>query len=275
MTVSEFLELLNNFSDRFDWTLTAETREYAERRAKARFHLRGSLKSCPSEILDPLQALAFARTGDLPNTWAEAGIVLGMNLRGAAAIAAATCDRTWIREEGQRIPATELLEIRRRLLAAVGLISPGQGAEGRPAAAGDGRAAGMSIAEFLRLLVNARDRFDWTLTADTGHFPERRATPRFHLEAIWKSKPGSRLDPVRAVAYAETGELADTWLDAAVLLLGMNTEDAHVVIAAAGDRTWVGPEGRRALSPQRQQLRTQLLEAVGLMAPAEEEAVGQ
>lgn len=273
MTVPEFLDIFEELSGRFDWTLTADTGRYAERRTNARFHLRGSPKSYPSETLDPLQAVAFARTGDLPDTWAEAGIHLEMKLPDASAIAAAASDRTWTREEGRRVPAPELLEIRQRLLAAVGLIPRSRGQAGsEPTAAEE---AGISTAEFLRLLVSVRDRFDWTLTADTGHFLERRATPRFRLEAISKSMPDYRLDPVRALAYAQTGELADTWLDAAVLLLGMATADAQEVVAAAGDRTWVGPEGERAPSPQRLRLRELLLQAVGVILPvAGEEVIG-
>lgn len=273
MTVSEFLDLLSNFSDRFDWTLTADTGRYAERRAKARFHLRGSPKSCPAEILDPLQALAFARTGSLADTWAEAAMLLDMNLEDGTALAAAASDRTWTREEGRRVPAAELLDIRQRLMAAVGLIPAGQGQPGGPPAAGSMPEADMSTADFFRQLVDVRDRFDWTLAADTGYFPERRATPRFQLEAVSRN-PTCRLDPIRALAYARTGEITDTWAEAAEQL-GMAASDAGELAAAAVDRTWVNTGGGRLPSPLRQRLRQQLLEAVGLMAPvAGEESVG-
>lgn len=124
--------------------------------------------------------------------------------------------------------------------------------------------------EFLRQIVAVRDRFDWVLTADTGSFAERRVIPRFHLEAIPKSRPDYRLDPVRALAYAQTGQVADSWGEAAQLL-GMALPDANAIAAAAGDRTWSGAAGERVPSPQRHQLRELLLEAVGLMRLVPEE----
>lgn len=128
MTTPEFLDLLENLSHRFDWTLTADTGLETDRRREARFHLRASPKSVPSATLDPLRAVAFARTGNIPDTWAEAAMHLGMKLPDAASIAAAAGDRTWTGEAGKRVPARELLDMRHCLLVAVGLISSGKDA---------------------------------------------------------------------------------------------------------------------------------------------------
>jgi hypothetical protein len=129
MTTPEFLDLLADLSGRFDWTLMADTGLATdERRREARFHLRASPKSVPSATLDPLRAMAFARTGNIPDTWAEAAMVLEMTFPDATAIAAAASDRTWVGETGERVPARELMAIRQRLLVAVGIISSGRDA---------------------------------------------------------------------------------------------------------------------------------------------------
>lgn len=124
----------------------------------------------------------------------------------------------------------------------------------------------MTTSEFLRLIENVCDQFDWTLSADTGHHAERRAKPRFHMQAFPKSKPGTILDPIRAAAYARTGNVTDTWIEAAVVL-DIGLSDANALAAASSDRTWSGTEGERLPSAHRQQIRRRLLEAVGLIAP--------
>lgn len=127
----------------------------------------------------------------------------------------------------------------------------------------------MKTQEFLRQIADVSDRFDWSLTADTGHFPERRATPRFHLEAVSRSQPPYRLDPVRALAYSRTGEVSDNW-ETAAQTLGMNLSDASAIVAAANDRTWAGAEGQRQPEMALLGLRRSLLEAVGIVVSENE-----
>lgn len=123
----------------------------------------------------------------------------------------------------------------------------------------------MTTTEFLRQLVSVRHQFDWTLTADTGHQAERRSTPRFHLQADPKARPGMTMDPIRAVVCARSGIVPDTWTEAAIVL-GVTPSDANALAAAASDRTWTGAEGERAPSDELLELREQLLEAVGLVS---------
>lgn len=125
MTTPEFLDLLAEIRDQFDWTLSADTGHRDERRTRSRFHLRATHGSLASVTLGPLRAVAFTRTGNLPDTWTEAAVVLGIKIPEAAAIAAAANDRTWVGKDGQRVPGTELLDLRQCLLAAVGMISSG------------------------------------------------------------------------------------------------------------------------------------------------------
>lgn len=126
----------------------------------------------------------------------------------------------------------------------------------------------MTTPEFLRFLERISKQFDWTLAADTGRHADRRARPRFHLQAIATGRPAVTLDPIRAVAYARTGRVPDTWTEAAAVI-GMDTSDAISLAAAANDRTWTGPEGERAPAVHRLQIRRRLLEAVGVLAPEE------
>lgn len=126
----------------------------------------------------------------------------------------------------------------------------------------------MTTPEFLRFLERVSTQFDWTLAADTGRHAERRARPRFRLQAIPADTQARILDPIRAVAYARTGNIPDTWAEAAAIL-GMEMSDAISLAAAANDRTWSGPEGDRAPAVHRLQIRRRLLEAVGVLAPDE------
>jgi hypothetical protein len=126
----------------------------------------------------------------------------------------------------------------------------------------------MTTPEFLRFLGRVSTRFDWILTADTGRHAERRARPRFRLQAVPADTPTRKLDPIRAVAYARTGNIPDTWTEAAAVI-GMEMSDAIAVAAAANDRTWTGGEGDRTPAVHRQQIRRRLLEAVGVLAPDE------
>lgn len=134
MTTPEFLDLLAEISDQFDWTLTADTGRREDRRARARFHLRATHGSLPSVALGPLRVVAFARTGNLPDTWTDAAMALGMKVPEAAAIAAAANDRTWTGKEGRRVPGPELLDLRHCLMAAIGMVSLGKDAVERSTA---------------------------------------------------------------------------------------------------------------------------------------------
>lgn len=127
----------------------------------------------------------------------------------------------------------------------------------------------MTTLEFLRLIENIREQFDWNLTADTGHHAERRSRPRFHLQAEPAKGPELILDPIRAAAYARTGNITDTWAEAAGVL-GLELSDATALAAAASDRTWAGAGMLRAPAAHRQQIRRRLLEAVGLIAASQE-----
>jgi hypothetical protein len=124
LTTLEFLKLLEQVRDQFDWTLTADTGPYAERRARSRFHLQASPTTGPSLSLSPIQAVYYARTGEIfgPARWPDAAEALGMDLSDAAAVVAAAGDRTWTGGDGQRNPEAGLLGIRRRLLETVGLV---------------------------------------------------------------------------------------------------------------------------------------------------------
>jgi len=127
----------------------------------------------------------------------------------------------------------------------------------------------MTTPEFLRLLANIRDQFDWSLTADTGQHAERRKNPRFHLNGTPTSHPALSLGPLQALCFVRTGEvlplesLADT-----SSVLDMDPEEVHAIAAAADDRTWAGPAGQRTPVQHLLNIRRQLLEAVGIIPVA-------
>lgn len=123
----------------------------------------------------------------------------------------------------------------------------------------------MTTEEFLRLIRNEREQFDWMLTADTGHHAERRAKPRFQLQALAKAMPDVPLDPIRAAVYARSGAVADTWIEAAEAL-ELDPGDAGALAGAANDRTWTDRGGRRMPVVELMVIRQRLLEAVGLAA---------
>ena len=123
MTTPEFLSLLANIRDQFNWTLTADIGDDSERRTRPRLHLRGTPSAEPTTVLCPLQALCYVRTGQLiaDEAWPDAAVLLDMNLEEAHALDAAASDRTWSESEGQRTPVQHLMGIRRGLLEATGL----------------------------------------------------------------------------------------------------------------------------------------------------------
>lgn len=148
MTTPEFLRFLERVSTQFDWTLAADTGRHAERRARPRFRLQAIPADMPARVLDPIRAAAYARTGNVPDTWAEAAAILGMELSDAISLAAAANDRTWSGREGDRTPAVHRLQIRRRLLEAVGVLAPDETGETIPVRPGGG--SGDSEGELLR-----------------------------------------------------------------------------------------------------------------------------
>lgn len=122
----------------------------------------------------------------------------------------------------------------------------------------------MTTTEFLRLLANVSDHFKWTLVPDQGPANgDRRSRPRLHVMAEIHSRPSSQLDPIRAAAYARTGQITDTWVESASLL-GMELREAAALVAAASDRTWTGPPGDRQPIFYLMGIRSSLLDAIGL-----------
>lgn len=122
----------------------------------------------------------------------------------------------------------------------------------------------MTTTEFLRLLANVSDHFEWMLVPDGD--PEKgdpRDRPRLHVMAEIRNRPSSLIDPIRAAAYARTGEITDTWVESAALL-GMELREAAALIAAASDRTSTGPPGDRQPVFYLMGIRSSLLDAVGL-----------
>lgn len=124
MTLDEFLLALGGVHDQFGWCLVPDVHPDAERRAQPRKHLRGIARSQGQEtVFDPIGAVCYARTGTvyLPHDWPDAGEALKMAPRDAAVVVAASSDRTWTGPEGQRESVPTLLDVRVRMIAAVGL----------------------------------------------------------------------------------------------------------------------------------------------------------
>ena len=122
----------------------------------------------------------------------------------------------------------------------------------------------MTTPEFLRLLENVLDQFDWTLTADLGHDPERRKKTRFQIRGVPLTEPYLPLGPVDALYYARFGEIPDNWTDAAARL-GMGMEDAFDIAAASNEGDWSETSGHREPPQHLAGLRRTILEAVGLI----------
>jgi hypothetical protein len=122
----------------------------------------------------------------------------------------------------------------------------------------------MTTTEFLRLLANVSDHFRWTLVPDQDPANgDRRSRPRFHVMAVIRNRPSYQLDPIRAAAYARTGQITDTWVESAALL-GIELKEAAALVAAASDRTWTGPPGGRQPITYLMGIRSSLLDAIGL-----------
>jgi len=124
----------------------------------------------------------------------------------------------------------------------------------------------LTTLEFLRILECNRDHFDWTLQPDDSPHTERRAKPRFHIQARLRDAPRSRFGPLQAVCYLRTGAIVgnDGWIQAAGAI-EMDLPEAATLVAAADDRTWAGPKGKRVPVEHLVAMRRRLLEAVGLI----------
>jgi hypothetical protein len=95
-----------------------------ERRTRSRLHLRAFSRSGSVQtVFDPIGAVCHARTGEIyePGSWADAGELLGMVPTDAAAVIAASNDRTWTGPDGGREPAPTLRAMRIRMMEAAGL----------------------------------------------------------------------------------------------------------------------------------------------------------
>lgn len=123
MTTAEFLDLLEEIRDQYDWTLTPDTAKHSERRAKPRLVLLARRKDMPEVRMGPLQAACLSRTGrPLSIDSVLVAGVLGMDRREVRAIMAAASDNTWEGEEGKRTPVEYLSTLRRKMLQAVGMV---------------------------------------------------------------------------------------------------------------------------------------------------------
>lgn len=122
----------------------------------------------------------------------------------------------------------------------------------------------MTTPEFLHLLEEIRDQYDWTLTPDTAQYSERRAQPRLVLLATRKDMPEVRIGPLQAVCLSRTGKplSVDSVADAAEVLR-MDRREVRAIMAAASDNTWEGKEGERTPVAYLDTLRRELLQAVG------------
>jgi hypothetical protein len=132
MTTSEFLLLLDNIHDQFDWTLAADTGRHAERRSQPRFHIRGTTREGDASMsLDPLRAVCYVQTGTIFDygAWSDVADALGLELSAASELVAAANDRTWGGRGSQRAPVDHLLSVRQKLLEAVGLTREAAPAE--------------------------------------------------------------------------------------------------------------------------------------------------
>lgn len=124
MTTHEFLRLLEVIRDQFDWMLEPDSETNPDRRKTPRLHIRGIPKNATGvPALDPLRAACYARTGKVfaRGAWSDIADALGMEMPAAAALLAASNDRTWTGSGAQRVPAEHLLWTRRRMLELVGL----------------------------------------------------------------------------------------------------------------------------------------------------------
>jgi hypothetical protein len=125
MTTQEFLAELESVSRQFDWTLRPDRPQGQDRRSRPRLHLRALIPGSPAPILEPLGAVCYARTGKAfeGTSWPEAARELGLNPADAARLLAAAHDRTWEDQaDGTRKPVDEMLALRKRMLAATGVL---------------------------------------------------------------------------------------------------------------------------------------------------------
>jgi hypothetical protein len=119
----EFIIELKKAADLFDWTLTPGTGRFAERRTVPRLQIRGRLKDRKDLDFEPIGALCFARTnmefGE--EYWVESALSIGLPVKDARDILAASNDMTWRTVEDHREPDPYKLALRKWLLEATGL----------------------------------------------------------------------------------------------------------------------------------------------------------
>lgn len=123
----------------------------------------------------------------------------------------------------------------------------------------------MTLEQFTDELRQLQQQFVWGLVPDTSRGSERRTWPRYRIRAqLEDSSEGLMLfDPIGAVCYSVTGKVygEEAW-EAAAAEIGLPRADAQSLMAAANDRTWIGPEGMRRPVRELQALRVLLIEAV-------------
>jgi hypothetical protein len=126
MTTDEFLVELEKVRNQFEWGLIPDTGAGADRRARPRLHVRGVPRGTSRAPLDPIGAVCYAltRTVFKPEAWPDAGEALGMAPQAAAALMAASNDRTWAGPEGERKQVPFLSSVRARLIETLRLEPP-------------------------------------------------------------------------------------------------------------------------------------------------------
>jgi hypothetical protein len=124
LTTSEFLEYLTGIRHKFEWTLGPDAVHQPERRKHPRSRILGTPRDADVSLaLDPLRAVCYVRTNRIfeAGAWSDVADALGMDLPSAAALLAASNQRTWTGAGEDRVPAEHLISIRRQVLIAVGL----------------------------------------------------------------------------------------------------------------------------------------------------------
>jgi hypothetical protein len=121
MSVESFLTELGKAREEFDWILEPDASAGSERRAWTRFQIRAVPQDRDDQLLDPVGALCYMRTGELirPEEWKRAAESLGLSSEDARRIVDAANDRTWEESNGRRRPNTDLQDLRVALIRAV------------------------------------------------------------------------------------------------------------------------------------------------------------
>jgi hypothetical protein len=123
MIAKEFLAELEKIRDSFEWKLVPDTHWQQERRSKPRLRIRGKRKNGPGDLLEPISAVCYMRTGRLfaDDAWLEAATAIDLSLMDASDLIAAANDRGWTDASEGRKPSEYVQRLRARLLASVAL----------------------------------------------------------------------------------------------------------------------------------------------------------